>query len=529
MAAELSVMWVGAREAVVRISDGGLFQTKHQWSVFVNGSPRGVTDRVLTYVDGLEPDSVVDLHMRCEDTGAEYSERIATRSESYLLNVRDFGAKGDGFSDDTPFIQAAISCCPEDGRVVVPKGMYRVSALFLQSRMTLQLCEGACLMMRHDRQNMAYMPGYVTSSRNGEADNDGASLPLGTWEGEPARTFCSLLTAIRRHDVVVCGRGSLDGCATFDDDNWWHDAKRIVTACRPRLVFFSECSNVVLAGITLRNSPSWNVHPVLCDGVSMFCTTIQSPEVSPNTDGFNPESCNNVHVAGCLFSVGDDCIAIKSGKLGMPRVLRPACSNIVVEQCRMQDGHGAVVLGSETAGGVRNLSVRDCIFDHTDRGLRIKTRRGRGKDATIENVSFTRIRMDNVLTPFVVNSFYFCDADGKSDYVQSRESLPVDERTPHISVLVFKDIQATNAQAAAAWVTGLPESKIDLLDFENVRISFAPNPAPSVPAMASGVSECCGEGIVAQYVKRLVLNDVVIDGCSGPDVVPTEVGSIERQ
>lgn len=529
MTTELSVMWTGAREAVVRIPDDGLFQSRHSWSVFVDGSLSCVTNRVVTYVDGLKPGSAVDIKAVCDENGAVCGARVVTRPETYLLNVRDFGAKGDGFSDDTPYIQAAISCCPEDGRVIVPKGMYRVSSLFLQSDMTLQLCEGACLMMRHDRENMAYMPGYVSSSQNGGAGEESASLPLGTWEGEARRTFCSLLSAVRRNDVVVCGRGSLDGCANFDDGNWWHDAKRIVTACRPRLAFFSQCDDVVVAGITLRNSPSWNVHPVLCDGVSMFCTTIQSPEVSPNTDGFNPESCNNVHVAGCLFSVGDDCIAVKSGKLGMPRALRPACSNILVEQCRMQDGHGAVVLGSETAGGVRGLTVRDCVFDHTDRGLRIKTRRGRGKDATIENVSFSRIRMDHVLTPFVVNSFYFCDSDGKSDYVQSREALPVDDRTPHISELVFTNIQATNAQAAAAWVAGLPESKIDLLEFENVHISFPSNPMPSVPAMASGVSECRGEGIVAQYVKRLVLKDVSIDGCAGPEVIPTEVESIERQ
>ena len=83
--------------------------------------------------------------------------------------------------------------------------------------------------------------------------------------------------------------------------------------------------------------------------------------------------------------------------------------------------------------------------------------------------------MDEVLTPFVVNSFYFCDKDGKTDYVQSREALPVDDRTPGFGATTFCDIEATNCHAAAAYITGLPESKVTRLTFQDVHVTFAPD------------------------------------------------------
>ena len=93
--------------------------------------------------------------------------------------------------------------------------------------------------------------------------------------------------------------------------------------------------------------------------------------------------------------------------------------NIKIRQCLMENGHGAVTIGSEMAAGVKEVTVKDCIFRHTDRGLRIKTRRGRGKDAVLDEIIFENIDMDHVMTPFVANCFYFCDPDGRSEYVQS--------------------------------------------------------------------------------------------------------------
>lgn len=124
------------------------------------------------------------------------------------------------------------------------------------------------------------------------------------------------------------------------------------------------------------------------------------------------------------FSLGDDCIAVKSGKIYMGKKYKTPSENIHIRQCLMENGHGAVTVGSEMAGGVKNLVVEECRFYDTDRGLRIKTRRGRGKDAVLDQIIFRKIDMDQVMTPFVINCFYFCDPDGKTEFVQSREKMP---------------------------------------------------------------------------------------------------------
>ena len=152
-----------------------------------------------------------------------------------------------------------------------------------------------------------------------------------------------------------------------------------------------RCTNVRLEGITCRNSASWTVHPLVCDNVTVDGITIANPPDSPNTDGINPEACSNVRIANCHIDVGDDCITIKSGKEHEPfRSSRP-CENITVTGCTMLHGHGGVVIGSETAGGVRHVAIANCVFDGTDRGIRIKTCRGRG--SAVEHVSVSNVVM----------------------------------------------------------------------------------------------------------------------------------------
>ncbi|MBM6754933.1 glycoside hydrolase family 28 protein [Collinsella tanakaei] len=524
---QLSVSWKCARAAVVELHDGeSLFTCADPWNIFINDEPAGTTDRVVTYLDGLEPRSVYRVRFERGDDVA--TTVVVTEDESFTLDVREFGAAGDGERDDTVSIQAAIMSCPERGRVLIPAGTYKITSVFLKSGISVELAEGAVLKARFDRENLAYLPADATGAPGAGYAGSGR-LPLGTWEGETCRMFCGALMGMHVTDCVVYGRGVIDGQASFDEDNWWFEAKKIRIAARPRLIFLSECSNMSFAGITVRNSPSWNIHPVLSSHLGFWCLTIEGPKVSPNTDGLNPESCCSVTIKGCHFSVGDDCIAVKSGKLSMPRALRPPCRDILIEQCYMHDGHGSIVLGSEISGGVCGLTARNCRFERTDRGLRVKTRRGRGKDSVIDGVCFENIKMDQVLTPFVVNSFYFCDVDGKTDYVQTREPLPVDERTPKVASLVFKDIEAHGCHAAAAWISGLPESPIDTLELHNVHVTFADDAKPAVPAMACGVDEMCRAGFTAEHVDELVLDRVNIEGTEGDPYVLTDVKEVVRR
>ena len=526
---DIKTVWRCARAAVIELDDGGLYDTFFSWEVYVNGQRQGTTKKVETYVDGLVPGTRNVVKFVNGDE--VYEAGVTTPQESATIDVRDCGAKGDGKHDDTVNIQAAIMACPKDGRVLVPAGKYLVKSLFLKSGCSIELQEGSQILARHDRDQLAYIPGTLKGTEG--LGKDATDLfPLGRWEGESISTYCSLFTGLSVHDVNIYGRGTIDGQTDFADDNWWHNVKDLYRPeegrdiARPRMVFLSECSHVALAGITVQNSPAWNIHPVMCDHFDALCLAIKGPKNSHNTDGCDPESCSFVRILGCEFSVGDDCIAIKSGKLGIDRPLRPATHDMLVAPCLMHDGHGAVVLGSEAAGGIKDLVVRDCDFRRTDRGLRVKTRRGRGNDAVNEGILFENIHMDHVLTPFVVNAFYFCDKDGKTDYVQSRKPLPVDERTPGFGMLEFRDIVAENCQVAAAWITGLPERKISELVFDDVKISFDPDAEPGVPAMASGVEAMARKGIIAQNVERLVLRSVTMEGQDGDELVLDNVDEV---
>ena len=215
------------------------------------------------------------------------------------------------------------------------------------------------------------------------------------------------------------------------------------------------------------------------------------------------------------FSLGDDCIAVKSGKIYMGRKYKRPCENLHVRQCLMENGHGAVTVGSEMAGGAKGMVVEDCYFRHTDRGLRIKTRRGRGKDAVLDGITFRNLTLDHVMTPLVVNCFYFCDPDGKTEYVQSREPYPVDERTPAIKKLVFENMDCTNCHVAAAYFDGLPEAKIEEIVMKNISVSYAEEAKCDVPAMSEGVEKSAKRGLFARNVSKLTLENVKIEGQAG--------------
>lgn len=228
------------------------------------------------------------------------------------------------------------------------------------------------------------------------------------------------------------------------------------------------------------------------------------------------------------FSLGDDCIAVKSGKIYMGKKFKKPSENIHIWQCLMENGHGAVTVGSEIGAGVRHMTVEKCRFSHTDRGLRIKTRRGRGKDSILDEITFRDIEMDHVMTPFTANAFYFCDPDGKTEYVQSRETYPVDERTPQMRRFCFENIHAENCHVAAAYFDGLPESKIEEIVMRNVSISFANDAKCDVPIMSAGVDACSKRGLYARNVKKLVLDNVSIEGNIGEETELLNVDEVIR-
>lgn len=505
----ISLVMNTARSAVIEIADGGRYFTKKPYMVKVNGAIYGETDRTITNIHNLKPETSYDVEV-LDGEAVVGSVCFTTDYEFVTLDVRKFGAKGDGESDDTHFIQAAIMACPENSRVLIPAGVYRITSLFLKSHLRLELAEGAELRAFNEREKFVTLPPTI------ESYDETDEYYLGTWEGNPLPMFAAIISGYHVEDVVVYGAGTING--NSNKETWWKNPKVMRTAFRPRLFHINGCKNVTLQGITVCNSPSWTLHPFFSDDLRFIGITVQNPSDSPNTDGLDPESCRNIEILGVRFSLGDDCIAVKSGKIYMGRKFKRPTEKVMIRQCLMENGHGAVTLGSEIGGGVKDLTVQDCYFRHTDRGLRIKTRRGRGQDSIISGITFKDLTLDNVMTPLVVNSFYFCDPDGKTDYVQSREVYPVDERTPVVKKMVFENMECTNCHVAAAFFDGLPEQKIEELVLRNISISYAENPKADVPAMSNGVPVSTKRGIFARNVSKLTMENVTVEGQDGEAV-----------
>jgi polygalacturonase len=235
-----------------------------------------------------------------------------------------------------------------------------------------------------------------------------------------------------------------------------------------------------------------------------------------------------VLLVGTRISVGDDCIAIKSGKLYMARFHHRETKNVTVRNCRLERGHGSVTVGSEVAGGVSSVHVSQCIFSQTDRGVRIKTRRGRGERSILTDMTFEDIKMDRVHMPVTVNMFYFCDPDGHSEYVQDQSEKPVDYRTPYIGHLKIKDVECTGVDSSFVCAYGLPEAPIGKLTLKRVNVSFLPEAERTAkcPIMMDGFPEMNGKGMFLKNVTTLEIEDLRIKGSA--DTEPEMENVIEK-
>lgn len=317
------------------------------------------------------------------------------------FDITDFGAVGDGVTDCTAAINRAVQACSGagGGRVVVGAGTYHTGAVHLRSNVNLHLEAGATLAFSRDPQD--YLP--VVHTR---------------YEGVELMNYSPLVYAYGQRNVAVTGTGVLDGRA--DADHWWDwtsgpppnegpDKSALLQMAadgipvegrvfgdghflRPNLLQLYSCENVLIEGVTVRDSPMWNIHPVLCRNVTIRSVVVDSPH-GPNNDGIDPESCTDVVIEGCTINTGDDCIAFKAGKDHDGRRVAAPCENAVVLDCEMADGNGGVTMGSETTGGIRNIFVRNCRMSspRLERAIRIKSNPQRG--GTIENVHVRQVEV----------------------------------------------------------------------------------------------------------------------------------------
>lgn len=471
MTAALSLASVSARTACLLVTPPGTLYrlaAPLDWTCTGGAGPlSGTTDCAPVFLEGLAP--ATDYSFTC----AGQTLTFRTAPCAGLVDVTDHGA-APGLADNAPAFAAALAALPEGGTLYVPPGTFRIRPVFLRPRMTLWLPEGATLHACHDRAGWPILPAHDDQGR-----------VTGTWEGLPEAAFAAPLTAIGCDGLTITGRGTLD--AGGDRGDWWSWPKETRDgARRPRALFLAHGRDVQLSGITVRNSPSWTVHPFRIDRLTCAGLSIQNPPDSPNTDGLNPESCTDVTLTGIRFSVGDDCIAVKAGKRGPGQVDHIAPTRgLAVRHCLMERGHGGVVLGSEMSGSITEVDIDACHFIGTDRGLRIKSRRGRGGE--VAHVRLKDVLMEGVGTPLAINAFYYCDPDGRSAAVQSRTPAPVDDTTPHIHDISLTDVTATGVRIAAVAVLGLPEAPVTGVTLTRFRVSFDATATPEVPLMADGV------------------------------------------
>jgi polygalacturonase len=419
-------------------------------------------------------------------------------------NVKDYGAAGDGNAKDTEAIRQAISAATNagGGTVYFPAGRYLTGSIHLQSNVTLYLDAGTVLKFSQDFND--YLP--MVKSR---------------WEGVECTNFSPPIYAYRAENIAIVGRGLIDG----QGKAWWDYMRKargkaetpsawsklftesnqaaptktrweaMGNFLRPPMIQPFECRNVRIEGVSLKDPPLWTINPVYCDNVTITGVSIKNPGNSPNTDGINPDSCRNVHISDCHISVGDDCITIKSGRDEDGRRVGRPCENITVTNCTMLDGHGGVVIGSEMSGGVRKVAITNCIFDGTERGIRIKTTRGRG--GAIEDIRVSNIVMSNITrTPFDLNMFY-----------ERAPAEPVSERTPVLRNLHFSDIVVRGAPAAG-YLLGLDEMPVDNVTFSNITID-------------------ADKGFSCSNAKNLAFHNVRIDTKKGPALLCENLEALE--
>ncbi|WP_121613482.1 glycoside hydrolase family 28 protein [Mesobacillus foraminis] len=410
---------------------------------------------------------------------------------SSTYDIRQFGAVNDGRTINTAAISEAIKRCAENGggTVYVPAGRFLTGAVILKSNVNLYLEAGAVLSFSTDVNEYP-----VVQSR---------------WEGVKREVYASCIYAEDSENISVTGHGTLDGNGQF----WWDLFRNKQNQYpRPKLVSFDTCKHVLISGVKMVNSPSWTVNPILCEDVTIHNISIENPADSPNTDGIDPESCRNVRISDCHIDVGDDCIAIKSGTEDTAR--RVPCENITITNCTMIHGHGGVVLGSEMSGDIRNVTVSNCVFEGTDRGIRLKSRRGRG--GVIEDIRVNNIVMKGVICPFIANLYYFCGPRGKDKYVYDKNPYPVTEETPAFRRIHFSNITAREVSAAAGFLYGLAEMYVEDITFDHISVAMAEDAEPGMPAMMAELEPMKQRGFFCCNVTDISFNRVTVSNHEGP-------------
>ncbi len=371
-----------------------------------------------------------------------------------ILNIIDYGAATDG-NVCTDAIQRAIDLCDDGGTVYIPKGTFISGAIFLKSNMTLFLEEGAKLM------GSGNIKDYPVIGCPYEGIDQLCYASLICTDGAPHR------------NITIDGKGIIDanGVAVYNMEMSEKKGKR------GRAVCIRNAENLTIKGITIRQSPAWCLHLVYCKNVTINNIEIHTKADENgnkynicNCDGIDIDACQNVSITNSLIASQDDCIAIKSGKNEEGRRVGIPSEYITIENCVFKSGFG-VAMGSEMSGGIKDVFVRNCTFENTHSIASIKAIRGRG--AYIKNIHYESCSLVNRSTEYGDTQWFrgAIYADGFYGDVEFDADAPaeIDEGTPVVDGIYFKDISVDTVAGNAIYLCGLPEMPFKNIYLENVR------------------------------------------------------------
>ncbi len=419
------------------------------------------------------------------------------------FNIIKYGAIADGVNLNTKSINDAIVACNKKGGgvVVIPPGLWLTGPVELKSNVNLHLQKNALLQFTNDL--------------------DQYKLVEGNWEGVPQMRNQSPVSATNATNIAITGFGIIDGNGDAwravkkdkltesqwkklvssggfqnDDKKTWYPTEgsmkgaklsnpgvispekspefynEIKSFLRPNLLVLTACKKILLEGVTFQNSPAWNLHPLMCENLTVRNVYAKNPWYAQNGDGIDVESCKNVLIENSTFDVGDDGICIKSGRDAAGRKRGMPTENVLVRNCTVYHAHGGFVIGSEMSGGAKNLYVENCTFMGTDIGLRFKTTRGRG--GVVENVYINNINMKDVVAEAILFDMYYEAKDPVVLVGEKREApkvvmLPVNETTPQFKNFYVTNVICNGAEKAV-FIRGLPEMHIQNIELKNMVI-----------------------------------------------------------
>ncbi|WOL06530.1 hypothetical protein Cni_G15264 [Canna indica] len=376
--------------------------------------------------------------------------RIGPKFRPVVFNLSDFGAVSDGRTMNTAAFERAVAAIAElgergGGQLDVPAGVWLTAPFNLTNHMTLFLAEGSVILGVEDERYWPLMPPLPS---------------YGYGREHKGPRYGSLIHGQNLKDVVITGHnGTING----QGQAWWTKfQKKLLNHTRGPLLQLMWSKDIIISNITLRDSPFWTLHPYDCKNVTISNITILAPASgAPNTDGIDPDSCEDVVIENCYIHTGDDAIAIKSGWDQYGIAYGRPSTNILIRNVTVRSVVSAgVSIGSEMSGGVSNVTVENLYVWESKRGVRIKTAPGRG--GYIRNISYRNVILNHVNVGIVV----------KTDYNEHPDGFFNPKAIPAVENIYFHGIHGQDVRVPVR-INGSQEIPVKNISFRDMSVGLS--------------------------------------------------------